>query len=368
MSGSYDGYVSLTDGLSSGDGCSPVTEFYNASTGMDWIFVSVGGNPGAATGTTCATAGLGCLVSLNVTGTAWPPLVVTAGYVTPGNTIYPSTSGIIVDNAAGNTTVPTTTLSADVPLVNTTTTTLSAAVDTAQTCIRVASTAGLSPGDTIQVYGPGEEMTITAVNSGSCAGSGGTIVQVSRPSPVSHAITEEVMEIVSGTVGVASVTGFAAGDFIQVDAEVMRITSIAGTTLTVTRPRLGTTPADHLDGTAVVDLRTTLLNQVVGINSSTTSIPVDGNTTFNVDDFIQIDNEAMLITAKPTTTTLAVMRGQLGSTAVAHINDEIVFNLSKYPQAASIYFSFATNSSAGALCNGSSGVGCAVKLTQDGLR
>jgi hypothetical protein len=39
-----------------------------------------------------------------------------------------------------------------------------------------------------------------------------------------------------------------------------------------------------------------------------------------------------------------------------------------YPQAASLYFTFGQSSTAGALCNGGTGVGCAVKLTQAGLQ
>ena len=39
-----------------------------------------------------------------------------------------------------------------------------------------------------------------------------------------------------------------------------------------------------------------------------------------------------------------------------------------YPQASSIYFTFARNAVAAAACNGATGVGCAVKLTQSGLQ
>jgi hypothetical protein len=39
-----------------------------------------------------------------------------------------------------------------------------------------------------------------------------------------------------------------------------------------------------------------------------------------------------------------------------------------YPQASSIYFSFLSNATTGAACNGATGVGCAVKLTQSALQ
>jgi len=44
-----------------------------------------------------------------------------------------------------------------------------------------------------------------------------------------------------------------------------------------------------------------------------------------------------------------------------------VANTTIYPQASSLYFSFTSNAVSGAACNTSTGVGCAVKLTQSGL-
>ena len=75
----------------------------------------------------------------------------------------------------------------------------------------------------------------------------------------------------------------------------------------------------------------------------------------------------MRITAKPLATTLTVTRAQLGSAAAAHVDNSTVTDLSAFPQAASIYFSFGGNSATGAQCNGVNGLGCAVKLTQSGL-
>ena len=287
MSASYDtGQLVLVDGTG---GCSPVTEFYNATTGMDWIFLSVGNNAGPGMGSTCDTPDIGCVASLNVTGTAWPPTspaTMTAGYVTPGNSTSPSASGIIIDNSAGTTTVP------------------------------------------------------------------GTLVS-------------EALDATETGIDVVSSAGFTAGDFIQVDAERMRITSIDVNTLNVARGQLSSTAATHLTGTAAVALRVTLMTVASGTDAT---IDVYSTTTFNVGDYIQIDNEAMLITGKAGMT-LTVSRAQLGSSNVNHatLTSQVV-NLSVYPQAASVYFSFAANSVTAAQCNGSTGVGCAVKLTQDGLR
>jgi len=45
-----------------------------------------------------------------------------------------------------------------------------------------------------------------------------------------------------------------------------------------------------------------------------------------------------------------------------------VADTAAYPQASSVYFTFVKNSVSAAQCNGATGVGCAVKLTQSGLQ
>ena len=287
--GSSGGNLELANSSTGAGECSPVSEFYNTTTGLDWIFFSVGANAQTdAAGAACGTTNGGCLMSVNVTGTAWPPTAVTAAYQTPEVAGGASTSGIIIDNVGGATTVPSTALSA--------------AITNAATSFTVAST-----------------------------------------------------------------TGFAANDHIQIDSEIIKITTVTNaTTLAVTRAQLSTVAASHLINTAVTDLRVSLLNGA--ITNVATTIVVDSNTTFNVNDYIRIDNEVMKITARPLATTLTVTRAQLGSTNVTHVDNSTVSDLSAYPQAASIYSSFIGPSGTGFLCNGASGVGCAVKLTQSGLQ
>ena len=214
MNNASDGSINLS-GASAAQGCSPVTVFYNASTGMDWLFVSVGNGSITPPGSTCS-ATTGCVMSLNVTGTAWPPTAMNAGYVMPNSAGNSSSSGIIVDNAAGTTTVAKTSLSA-------------------------AITGTVSP---------------LAIN-------------------------------------VAAAAGFAVNDYLQIDAERMQITEIAGNQLTVARGGAIGTAATHLINTAVVSLRFTRVATATGTAGS---ITVDSTTAFNVGDFIQIDNEAMVIT------------------------------------------------------------------------
>jgi len=45
-----------------------------------------------------------------------------------------------------------------------------------------------------------------------------------------------------------------------------------------------------------------------------------------------------------------------------------VANTTTYPQASSLYFSYTSNGVTGATCNGTTGTGCALKLTQSGLQ
>jgi hypothetical protein len=369
MSSTADSVSPLTTGgvlLAGGDAPgSPVTSFYNPTTGMDWIFFAVSDRSTAAM--RCPTQDIGCLGSYNVTGTEWPPTdtLLTAGYTTPdagnGDATQQSTGGIVVDNTGGSTTVPKTTLASAITPV----TALAAAVNNTQACIRVTSSTGFTNGDLIQIAATptvaAENMTITGFGvTATCTT--GTVIQVSRSAPIAHVTA---LAVSKATTTVVSATGFSVNDFVQVDAETMQITSIVGTTFTLLRGALSTTVATHLNGTAMVDLRTTLLNGA--INNSTTSITVDSTTTFNVDDYIQIDNEAMKISAK-TATTLTVSRTQLGSSAATHADNSTVTNLSKYPQAASIYTTFGLNASSAAPCNGATGVGCAIKLTQATLR
>jgi hypothetical protein len=110
--------TALVNLVSAGSGggsqaCSPVTEVYNpnASGGAkDWIFFSTADHASNANpipaGSTCRTNGLGCLISIDVTGNpTWPPTVVTNARSMPANASG-STSGIVVDNVASSVSSP----------------------------------------------------------------------------------------------------------------------------------------------------------------------------------------------------------------------------------------------------------------------
>ena len=154
-------------------------------------------------------------------------------------------------------------------------------------------------------------------------------------------------------------------DFIQIDSEKMLVTATntAGQdTLTVTRAQLSTVVATHANGATVTNLTTA---------AADTQIRVVSTADFASSDFIQIGNEVIQLgvvtTCSGSPCFTGVLRGQLGTTAAAYLAPTGIVDLTA-PQTSSLYFSFINNSKAGLLCNTTTGVGCAVKLTQTGLR
>ena len=88
-------------------------------------------------------------------------------------------------------------------------------------------------------------------------------------------------------------------------------------------------------------------------STSATSIDVDDTTVFTVGDFIQIDDEVMKITALTDSDTLAVTRGEKGTTAATHLINKQVYWHNFLP----IAFSDITDNETfyhGAILNGSS--------------
>jgi len=102
----------MTD--TSGEACSPVTEFYNTTTSTDWIFFSIGNNANNGApingGSTCRTSisggtvgHKGCIISINVTPPfTFPPSAVTHSAAAPSNTAG-ATSGFVIDNNSAST-------------------------------------------------------------------------------------------------------------------------------------------------------------------------------------------------------------------------------------------------------------------------
>ena len=151
--------------------------------------------------------------------------------------------------------------------------------------------------------------------------------------PVRTTLRAAVNNVVTA-IPVTSSTGLTNGDKILVDSEVMTITGVvAGPTVNVTRGTTinasgSTTAAAHSNGAIVTD--------VTGTNGPGTAV----------------------------TASYPVPTNSSG----AGTSGIVIDNVSTLSQASSLYFSFINNSATGAQCNGVSGVGCAVKLTQSGLQ
>ncbi len=288
MNTASDGSLGLAS--SSSEECSPVTEVYNAATSTDWIFFSVGDNA-SQTGAGCASSEA-CLMSLNVTGAAWPPGAASQGFPLPN---AKPASGIIVDNVAASSVSTTLAISATTTVSN----------------------AGLTTSTT--------------------------------------------------TFDVASAASFAVGDYVQINSEKMLVTgrnTSGQDRLTVTRAQLGTVAATHANGSTVSDLTTV---------ATATTVRVASTTGFVAGDFAQIESEIVKVGAVGTCSLpsspclTSVTRGQLGTTAAAHMFADAIVDLTA-PETSSIYFSTTANSTSAIPCSAASGVGCALKLTQVGLR
>ncbi len=218
-------------------------------------------------------------------------------------------------SAATTGTATTTTLSAPInDTSNPTGPTLSVTVtSTTQGYICVSSRANLGAGDYIQV--DSEIMYVTATTGGSC--SIGRGVQVDRgvagTSAGDHNNTGVTVTIYSTYITVATGANVVAGNYIQVGGEDMLVTATytdtPGLTLKVTRAQLGTTAVTDLSGATV-----TVLSQI-GVASSTG---------IAAGDYIQIDSEIMNVTNVLSGTSLLAAQAQLGTTAAAHANGATV--------------------------------------------
>lgn len=81
-------------------------------------------------------------------------------------------------------------------------------------------------------------------------------------------LSAAITSTTSTSVSVASTTGMATGDYIQIGSEIMHITTLANP-LTVTRGQLGTTAATHSNGAAVQDVQDWLFVSVEANGSAT---------------------------------------------------------------------------------------------------
>jgi hypothetical protein len=218
-------------------------------------------------------------------------------------------------SAATTAATTTTTLSAAINhTANPPATSLNTAVPTStQPYICVASRANIDAGDYIQV--DSEVMYVTAKAGGSCTGN--REVQVDRgvagTTAAAHNNTGVTVTIYSTYIAVATGANVVAGNYIQVGTEAMvvgaTVADTFGLTLKVSRAQVGTTAATDLSGTTV-----TVLPQI-GVASSAG---------ITAGDYIQIDSEIMNVVGVLGGTSLLATQAQLGTTGAAHANGATV--------------------------------------------
>ena len=140
-------------------------------------------------------------------------------------------------------------------------------------------------------------------------------------------------------VDVASATGLSNSDIIQVDDELMIITNISSTTLTVTRGHGGTTAATHLNGETVrlahgnattSDDYVNLINgSGMASDATVTTATVDSSAGFATSGYIKIEDEIIQYTSKADGTSISgLVRGEFGTTAATHADNIAVFEAS----------------------------------------
>lgn len=146
----------------------------------------------------------------------------------------------------------------------------------------------------------------------------------------------------TNTLAVTSSAGFSNGDYVKVDNEYLLVTATDTGTLTVTTAQLGTTNATHAAGSTVTKWSfaesgtSSALGEPNGtpeLSSTETFVAVASVTGFAVNDYVKIKRvptggtagttfEYALVTAVDTESNiLEVVRGQLGTTAIAFDDD-----------------------------------------------
>jgi hypothetical protein len=164
-------------------------------------------------------------------------------------------------------------------------------------------------------------------------------------SSASTTLTAAITSTTSTSVSVASGTSFSNNDYIQIDSEIMHITTLANP-LTVTRGQLGTTGAAHTGGAAVQDIQDWLY---LSVTANGTGNGCSGACLYNYS----------------VTTTTAPSDATTGITATGGTSGAVVDNFLTGTGESEIYYSTLGNATcAGNGTTGSNTHGCAVQASQ----
>ena len=140
------------------------------------------------------------------------------------------------------------------------------------------------------------------------------------------------------TLTVLSAADIAVNDYLQIDAEILRVTAIVGNDLTVQRGQLATAATSHAAGSAVTLIEdagtSTTMNHGGTLAAGDTLLTVTSVATLGVtlNDYIKISDEILRVTSIAGND-LTVERGVLGTTAAAQTDgqtvDKMVVTVSK---------------------------------------
>jgi hypothetical protein len=108
----------------------------------------------------------------------------------------------------------------------------------------------------------------------------------------------------TGQISLSSGTTAAANQYLLINNEIMEISSVSGTDITVVRGAEGTANAEHADGSIVYYLsKTSSATQLQSdVSNVTTSLPVFDITNFDLNDIVKVDNEFFRIATTPAPT------------------------------------------------------------------
>ena len=131
------------------------------------------------------------------------------------------------------------------------------------------------------------------------------------------------------TLTVASATDFDVNDVLQIDAELLTVSSVSGNDVTVQRGQLATSAVSHAAATSITLIEPAGTSSTIAeggtYSNSDTTLTVTSAAALGAgtNSYIRIDDEILQV-ASIAGNDLTVVRAQLGTTAAAHTDGSTV--------------------------------------------
>jgi len=124
----------------------------------------------------------------------------------------------------------------------------------------------------------------------------------------------------------AALAGVTESSYVQVGAEIMQVTAVSGSSVTVTRAQGGTTAAAHSTGASVVAVRCTTFTVSYSAGPGDTILKVLSARAALIEagSVLQLATEFVRVTAVSDDSSLTVQREQFNSTALSHLSETAV--------------------------------------------